>query len=237
MEQERKIRWGIVGCGDVTEKKSGPGFQKTSGPGLVAVMRRNGAKAEDYARRHGVPRWYTEADRLINDEEVDATAEASGALPWRLNRDLSGGGLILDVGSHGLDLLDFYYGPLAEVSGLAGNQSGLAAVDDTVSGSWVFESGIHGSGSWCFSSWTEEDTIEIVGTRGKLSFSVLDVPSPITVETEEGVSLFTYGAAEHVQQPLIQMVVNGLRGVGSCPSTGASAMRTDAVLQKLRRGR
>jgi len=66
------VRWGIIGCGDVTEVKSGPGFQKASGSRLVAVMRRNGALAADYARRHGVPRWYDRAEALIADPEVDA---------------------------------------------------------------------------------------------------------------------------------------------------------------------
>ena len=65
-------RWGIIGCGDVTEVKSGPGFQKADGSGLVAVMRRDLAKAQDYARRHGVPRAYDRADALIDDPEVDA---------------------------------------------------------------------------------------------------------------------------------------------------------------------
>ena len=68
----RTIRWGIIGCGDVTEVKSGPGFQKAEGSALVAVMRRDAAKAQDYAVRHGVPRAYARADDLIHDREVDA---------------------------------------------------------------------------------------------------------------------------------------------------------------------
>src|SRR3954452_10240835 len=68
----RTIRWGIIGCGDVTEVKSGPGFQKATGSALVAVMRRDGDKARDYARRHGVARAYDNADDLIQDPEVDA---------------------------------------------------------------------------------------------------------------------------------------------------------------------
>jgi predicted dehydrogenase len=66
------IRWGIIGCGDVSEKKSGPGFQKANHSELIAVMRRTSEKAEDYARRHRVPKWYDDADKLINDPEVDA---------------------------------------------------------------------------------------------------------------------------------------------------------------------
>ena len=68
----KQVRWGIIGCGDVTEVKSGPALQKAEGSQLVAVMRRNGALAQDYARRHGVPRWYDDAQQLIDDPEVDA---------------------------------------------------------------------------------------------------------------------------------------------------------------------
>jgi predicted dehydrogenase len=73
----KTVRWGIIGCGDVTEKKSGPAFQKVEGSALTAVMRRDRDKAADYARRHGVPRWYTDADDLIADSEVDAVYVAT----------------------------------------------------------------------------------------------------------------------------------------------------------------
>ena len=66
------IRWGIIGCGDVAEVKSGPGFQKADGSALVAVMRRDRAKAEDYARRHNVPRVHGDARRSHRDADVDA---------------------------------------------------------------------------------------------------------------------------------------------------------------------
>jgi len=67
-----EIRWGIIGCGDVTEVKSGPAFNKVAGSKLVAVMRRDAAKAADYAKRHGVAKWYDDASQLINDPEVNA---------------------------------------------------------------------------------------------------------------------------------------------------------------------
>lgn len=71
------IRWGIIGCGDVCEVKSGPAFQKAAGSRLVAVMRRDAARAADYAKRHGVPKWYADADKLIGDPEVDAVYVAT----------------------------------------------------------------------------------------------------------------------------------------------------------------
>jgi predicted dehydrogenase len=66
------IRWGIIGCGNVTEVKSGPAYQQTTGFTLHAVMRRDAAKAEDYARRHQVPLWFSDADALIQHPEIDA---------------------------------------------------------------------------------------------------------------------------------------------------------------------
>lgn len=66
------VSWGIIGCGDVTEIKSGPAFNKVPQSSLVAVMRRNEALAKDYAERHQVPAYYSDAALLIADENVDA---------------------------------------------------------------------------------------------------------------------------------------------------------------------
>lgn len=68
----KTIRWGMIGCGDVAEVKSGPGFYKAEHSSLVAVMRRNGALAADYARRHGVARWTDDAESIINAPDIDA---------------------------------------------------------------------------------------------------------------------------------------------------------------------
>src|SRR5690606_33177254 len=67
-----KINWGIIGCGDVTELKSGPAFNKVPRSSLVAVMRRDAGKAKDYALRHQVPKWYNDANQLINDADINA---------------------------------------------------------------------------------------------------------------------------------------------------------------------
>lgn len=68
----KEIRWGIIGCGNVTETKSGPAFQQIKGSSIVAVMRRDAKKAADYAKRHHIAKWYSDADNLICDEEVNA---------------------------------------------------------------------------------------------------------------------------------------------------------------------
>ena len=70
-----EVRWGIIGVGDVCEIKSGPAFQKCTGSRLVAVMRRTGEKAKDFATRHGVPAWYSNCDDLIEDPNVNAVCK------------------------------------------------------------------------------------------------------------------------------------------------------------------
>ena len=71
------IRWGIIGCGNVAEFKSGPPLYQTPGSELIAVMRRDAAKAADFAQRHGARRWYTDAAALIADADVNAIYIAS----------------------------------------------------------------------------------------------------------------------------------------------------------------
>ena len=66
------VHWGFIGCGEVTEKKSGPAFNMIDGSKVVAVMSRDEEKVKSYARRHNIPRWYTDAQELIGDEDVNA---------------------------------------------------------------------------------------------------------------------------------------------------------------------
>ncbi|MCR2804631.1 Gfo/Idh/MocA family protein [Paenibacillus soyae] len=321
----KTIKWGIIGCGNVTEVKSGPGFQKAEGSSLVAVMRRNGELAADYAARHGVPKWYDDADQLIADPEVDAVyvatppsshkefaikcAEAgkpvyvekpmalsgeeceemiaackergvplfiayyrralpyflrirelieSGAvgevrflsmtqyqparveagaaeLPWRLDPAVVGGGLFVDLASHTLDIMDFLLGPIRSVQGAAGNQAGLYAVEDIVTGSFVFESGAQATGTWCFSAYDYCDRNEIVGSKGKIVFSTFG-NDRIEVVTAAGTEVIEMEKPLHIQQPLIQLIVDELRGGAPSPSKGESAMRTSRVMDELLRG-
>ncbi|TLX76621.1 Gfo/Idh/MocA family oxidoreductase [Labilibacter sediminis] len=73
----KTINWGIIGCGNVTEKKSGPAFNKVKNAKLNAVMRRDTSKAKDYAQRHGVPHFFSDASDLIHSPYVDAVYVAT----------------------------------------------------------------------------------------------------------------------------------------------------------------
>ena len=319
------INWGIIGCGDVCEMKSGPGFQKAANSALVAVMRRDHAKARDYAARHHVPKYYTDADSLIADPEVNAvyvatppsthleyavramragkpvyvekpmamnfaecremlkTSEKTGqklfvafyrrALPyflkvkelldsgaignpltvgvqyfrkpsetdidpqthtWRVKKEIAGGGYFYDLAPHTLDILDFLLGEIDDAQAFTGNLGGFYEVEDSISAVFRFHSGVQGMGQWCFvsSAAAERDTVEITGTKGALCFNTFAF-APIKLITGGNTEFFQPEHPPHIQQPLIQSIVNDLRGEGKCPSTGVSGARTAWVMDKM----
>ena len=317
------VRWGIIGCGDVTEIKSGPAFGKAEGSALIAVMRRTAHLAEDYARRHGVPRWYADAEALVRDPEVDAIYVAtppdghldgvrlaarygkpvyvekpmartheeclamndacrtagvplftayyrrmlprflkvkglvdagavgtvravsirlnrrhvptSGSLPWRVDPQVAGGGLFVDLASHTLDLLDYVLGPITEADGGAANQGGFYAAEDIVTASLAFASQARGTGLWCFTADHDEDVVEIIGSTGRVAFSTFD-ERPVLLTRGGDAEEFVIPHPPHVQQPLIQSIVDQLRGEGRCVSTGESGARTNRVMDALLAG-
>ena len=318
----KTIRWGMIGCGDVTEIKSGPGFQKARGSQLVAVMRRNGALARDYASRHSVPTWYDDAEALIHDRNVDAvyiatppsshkeyalaaaragkpayvekpmalnyseckemieafetariplfTAFYRRALPrflkiksmidndeigsiqgviirfyrppsqadlkhaaqWRVDPAIAGGGYFVDMGSHMIDLIQYFLGPIVSAAGFYSNQGNLYQVEDTVCGAFNFESDALGVGLWRFAASEDLDVTEISGSRGKISYSTF-LEQPVLLESKGTVRQFEIPHPVHIQQPLIQIIVDELLGSGKSPSTGRTGAMTSWVMDRM----
>lgn len=72
LQNMKKIRWGFIGCGEVTEMKSGPAFSEVEGSDVVAVMSRHEEHARTYAVTHNIQKWYTDAQELIDDPDVNA---------------------------------------------------------------------------------------------------------------------------------------------------------------------
>ncbi|WP_031526937.1 Gfo/Idh/MocA family protein [Dyadobacter crusticola] len=318
-----QVNWGIIGCGNVTEVKSGPAFNKVPNSKLVAVMRRNAELAADYAHRHNVPKWYADADKLINDPEVNAIyiatppdahealamkamqagkpvyiekpmgrnaaecerinaeSERTGvpvyvayyrraldyflkvkemidqkaigeiryidiclqwqpyeeetganAKPrWRVDPAVSGGGHFHDLASHQFDFLEFALGPIKSASGIARNQASLYAADDIVVANFEFESGILGKGSWCYTvdKAQREDKAQIIGSKGRITFSFFE-KFDIIIETGEQIEKLNIPYPQHVQQPLIELIVRDLRGEGKSPSTGETGARANKIM-------
>lgn len=317
----------MIGCGNVTEKKSGaPAINKVQHSTLVAVMARKKEKAEDYAKRHGVARWYTSVDDLVADKEVNAVYiatppdvhleyaakaikagkavyiekpmarnfaeceeinrlgreagvpvfvayyrrtlpyfvklkelidsgvigdirlvnitlhwqpydEETGENPkprWRVFPEISGGGHFHDLASHQFDFLEYAFGPIKEASGIARNQAGLYPADDVVIANFEFENGILGNGSWCYTINKEQriDRSYLIGSKGRIIFSFFE-SSIIKVETAEGIKDYDVPYPPHVQQPLLQKIVEELRGEGKSPSNGETGARANWVMDEI----
>ena len=330
MEQKIKndICWGIIGVGDVCETKSGPPLIQVPNSSVKAVMRRNADKAKDFAKRHGVEKWYDNADDLLNDPEINAIYIAtppethaeytfkaaalgkpvyvekpmarsyrecqamvaackeanvplyvayyrrtlpnilkvkelidSGAigdirsidirvqmtieneivgthnLPnnWRVDPEVAGGGYFYDLASHQLDALDFIFGPITEAKGFSENQSKTYKADDITVGVFKFKNGIIGKGLWAFntSKASQYEMTTIIGSKGQISFPFWG-DHHVTLEIEnEPVKKFEFEVPEYIQEILIQTIVNDLKGIGKCPSTGVSGARTNWVLEQI----
>jgi len=160
------------------------------------------------------------------------SAAASGAPDWRVDPAVAGGGLFVDMGCHTLDFLDYALGPIRTAHGLAANREKLYSAEDTVAAAFEFESGVQGTGLWWFASPISLDRTEILGTRGRVAFATFE-NAPVVLEAAGERSEFAIPHPPHVQQPLIQTVVDHLNGVGTCPSTGDSAARTTRVMDQI----
>lgn len=328
--QDTEVRWGVLGVGNVCEVKSAPAMKIIQNSKLVAVMRRDEEKVIDYAKRHGVSKWYTDAQELIDDPEVNAiyiatppnahleltklaaaagkpvyvekpmartfeecqqmiqTCEESGvplyvayyrrALPhfgkikelidqgflgeiravhinlkqslkptivanldnnWRINPEIAGGGYFFDLASHQLDLLDFFFGKITHANGFSSNQGDAYEAEDIVVGSFAFESGVMGTGNWCFSSSenSEIDEVVIYGNKGIVRFETFG-KGEFTMELEgKSLEKFRFDLPKHIQEPLIKSIVDDLLGKDICPSKGESGARTNWVMDELTKKR
>lgn len=318
----KEVKWGIIGCGDVTEVKSGPALQKADNSELVAVMRRTGRLAEDYANRHNVPRWYDDARDLIGDKEVNAiyvatppsshkkytiaaaqagkpvyvekpmalnyqecedmieaclqndvplfaayyrralpkfekikelidngqlgeivsvniklyqkpkTIDLKGEEHWRVKPEISGGGYFYDLAPHMIDLLHFYLGPIESANGFTSNRGQLYEAEDNVVAGMKSEDGVLVTGQWNFYSSKEVDRTEIIGSKGYIQYATFN-DSPIILYSEKRKKEIKIENPQHIQQPLIQTVVNDLIGAGRCPSPGKSGAMTNRVMDKI----
>ena len=317
------VRWGIIGCGDVTEVKSGPPYRLTEGFELAAVMRRDPVKLADYARRHGVGKTYTDARAMIEDPDIDAIyiatppdshreyalqVAASGKiccvekplapsyadsraiceafaekglplfvayyrrslprfeqvrrwledgeigevrhLSWQLSKppsalDLSGdynwrtdpqvapGGYFDDLASHGLDLFTHYLGDIAGAHGITRNQQGLYGAPDAFTACWVHENGITGTGSWNFGCYQREDRVEILGSRGRITFAVFD-EAPIILKSDSKEESLDIPHPNHVQQQHVENMARALfEEEYTHPSTGRTAAHTSWVMDRV----
>lgn len=164
----------------------------------------------------------------------DLDYSAGASLPWRLQPDIAGGGYFYDLAPHQLDLLQDLFGVIVEAEGICANRAGLYAAEDNVCACFRFESGLSGSGSWCFVGHksAKEDCVEVIGDKGMLCFSVFNY-DPIRLVTSEGTSSINVPNPPYVQLPIIKNVIEDLQGIGVCSCTSVSATPVNWVMDRI----
>jgi 1,5-anhydro-D-fructose reductase (1,5-anhydro-D-mannitol-forming) len=306
------LRWGIIGCGDVAEKKGGPALYQAEGSELIAVMRRDLTKAEDFAQRHGAKRAYDTTEALLADPEIDAVyiatpphlhcqqtlqAAAAGkhvlvekpmalsvaegeqmiaackahsvslhvayyrrywpkfqairaaleagelgtvlgarlqlctlapASGWRVDPAISGGGHVVDVGSHRLDMLCFLLGDITEVHGFAANRLAHHSAENDTVFSLRFASGVLASACFHFHTRPSRDILEIFGSDGTLTCDPFD-GAAFTINGEE--RRFETPTPTHL--PFVQALVRGEPG----HVTGEEGLKVTRLLEAVMRNK
>jgi predicted dehydrogenase len=192
--------------------------------------------------------YFNKVKQLIDDQEIGEIKHidiklllppnkqdyAKDNLPWRVIPEIAGAGYFYDLASHQFDLLDYFFGPISSAKGHHTNQLQLYPAEDIVTASFLLDSNIMGSGTWCFTMSESDklDRTEISGSSGKIIFSFFE-PTPIKLITTERKESFPIGYPQHVQQQLIESIVDHLLGKKDCVSTGSSAARTNLTLEKI----
>lgn len=316
------LRWGILGCGNVAEHKGGPPLYSVDDSELIAVMRRDQAKAEDFAERHGAKRAYTDVDKLLSDDEINAiyiatppnlhceqTIRAARAgkhilcekpmamsvseckqmvdacqkegitlmiayyrnhypnvvkmktlmdedaigdvvlarinctsyynpnrqdlKNWRINPEISGGGVLMDIGSHRISLLQYLLGDVVSVKGLAETVHLDVAVDDSAVFTLRFESGAHAVANINWNVGIGIDDIEVYGTKGRLRCSPLN-SEHLTLETKsDGVKALSQTPLPHTHTGLVEDFINHIRTSEPIRCTGELGLQTNAIITKI----
>ena len=317
-----KITWGILGCGAVTEAKSGPAFNKVPFSQIEAVMRRNAAKAADYAKRHQIEKWYSDANELINNPEINSiyvatppaphkeyaikalqagknvyiekpvtinvkecndlieaekqssnkvtVAHYRRALPlflkvkelvenkaigevrainlqlfqrsnsaqiaqtdenWRINPEISGGGLFYDLAPHQLDILIFIFGKPLQYQGFSSNQTKASKVADITTGHILFKNDVVFNGIWNFNALPENEIeqCEIIGSKGKIVFPFFG--HSLNLFSKNGHETFQFEPPQHVQQNMIEKTVKYFLGEGENPCSLEDALLSLKIME------
>jgi predicted dehydrogenase len=154
--------------------------------------------------------------------------------PWRLIPEISGGGYFYDMACHQLDFLCYLFGEIKEITSMIRNFAGIYKPEDTVFANMAFESGILLHGTWSFTAPVQAraDFIEMIGEKGKITFSTFDL-RPIMINSSEVSATYNIAHPENIQQLMINSVVDELLGRGKCPSTGKTAAYTNWIMDRV----
>ena len=164
--------------------------------------------------------------------QTDKSSIIAGTEPnCRINPAIAGAGLFFDLAPHQLDLMMFFFGSPLETFGISANQAELYEAEDIVTGIMRLPEDILFSGVWCYTvgEGIEEDLCEIIGSKGKISFPIFDHRLCIQTGTKQETEIFQ--PPTHIQQPMIEKVVQYFLGHGPNPCSATDAIESMRVME------
>ena len=167
----------------------------------------------------------------IHVKVTDPLATGDAAKAWRFNTEIAGAGLFLDLASHYFDIIDFLAGPITAAAGFALNTGGAYAAEDVTAAAFQIGGKVAGTGVWNFNAPASADSIVFTGSQGEIATAVR-ADEDVVVTRGGQPNLYRFRNPPHVHQPLIQTIVDELRGKGKCESTGESGARSAWVTDR-----
>jgi predicted dehydrogenase len=167
----------------------------------------------------------------IQVKVTDPLVTGDAAKAWRFNTDISGAGLFLDLASHYFDIIDFLAGPVSAAAGFALNTGRSYEAEDVTATAFQIGEKVVGTGVWNFNAPTSADSIVFTGSAGEIATAVR-ADADVVVTRGGEPNLYRFRNPPHVHQPLIQTIVDELRGRGTCESTGESGARASWVMDR-----
>ena len=214
-------------CVDINEA-----FARNNTPLFVAYYRRS------LPRFNHIKHWLDEGaigevrHIIWNLSKPANEIDVSGAKNWRTEASIASAGYFDDLACHGLDLFSYLLGEIGEAKGVAANQQGLYSAKDSVSASWLHKNGVTGCGSWNFGCYEREDRVEVLGSKGKLVFSIFD-EKPIVLKNCDGDQALEIPHPENIQLYHVENMREHLLGRSVHPSTGSDATHTGWVMDHI----
>ena len=311
------IRWGLIGCGDVSRKRVAQAIIDSPGNELVAACRRDEQRLNKFADAMSIEHRYTDANDLVNNPSVDAVyiatpvrehlpqtllAAAAGkhvlvekpmamnvaqcdemvsaceradvrlgvayyrrfypivqriqalldnhsigttlavsaatATPlamqageegsWRSIAADSGGGALMDVGSHRINVFLHLLGPVAKVKSICATVAADYEVEDTATLLLQFQQGAIGT-LQCHFGIDDPDEFVITGTRGRLRASPLN-GDQLIVEIDGQQSVESLPPAANFCEPLIVDFADAIENHRSPMVDGREGRETNRVM-------
>jgi predicted dehydrogenase len=292
------IKWGLIGCGDISKKRVAPGLRDAENSRLISVNRSDFSKAESFAKEFGADKWIKDWKELVVDKDINAVyiatpvylhaeqtiaaaeagkhvlCEKSMALNtneadkmidackannvklgiayyrnlypvvhrikeiiasaeigkivhiqsnnfenfnlkpgepryWLLEKEKSGGGPMMDMGCHRIEVFTNIIGAVNQVKSFNDNIVFKREVEDSSIAHFKFENGATGILTSSHAAKEAKDTLDIFGSEGSIHVPVLN-EGTITIVSSNETRTEKHPKHVNAHQPLIEDFIHAV---------------------------